>query len=376
LRDIIYLHEMRMLEQEFLGNSLQSWLAAAIISVVAFVLLKIVIGIVTNRLATLIGRTKTLLDDIIFEALKSTHLGFLVIVAFYFGSFALTLKPTHQGVINTVLIIALLLQGAVWASRGLAFWLSREIERRKDRDAATMTSLSALGFIGKLILWSVVFLLVLENVGVNITALLAGLGIGGIAIALALQNILGDLFASLSIVLDKPFVIGDFVVVDQFSGTVEHIGLKTTRVRSLSGEQIIFSNADLLKSRVRNFKRMYERRVVFTISITYDTPYEKLARVSSILKEIVTAQPGARFDRAHFKEFGDSALIYEVVYFVQNPDFKVYMDIQQAINIEIYRRFELEGISFAYPTRTLYMHNTAENRLRQRVRKSPAVRSK
>ncbi len=184
---------------------------------------------------------------------------------------------------------------------------------------------------------------------------MAGLGIGGIAVALAVQNILGDLFASLSIVLDKPFVIGDFIIVNEFLGTVEHIGLKTTRIRSLSGEQVIFSNADLLRSRIRNFKRMFERRVTFSIGVTYQTPSDKLERISALLKEIVVKQPKARFDRAHFKEFGDSALIYEVVYYVQNPDFNVYMDIQQAINIEIVRRFEEESIEFAYPTRTIHV---------------------
>lgn len=365
-----------MLEREFLGNTVQAWLTAAAVAAASFILLKVVTRVIANRFAHLVTKTPTILDDITLEALKNTRVAFLVVMALYCGSFALSLKPTHQSVTNSAVIIALLLQGAVWATHAFAFWLNREVERRKDRDAATVTSLSALGFMGKLVLWSVVFLLVLENLGVNITALLAGLGIGGIAIALALQNILGDLFASLSIVLDKPFVIGDFVVVDQLSGTVEHIGLKTTRVRSLSGEQIIFSNADLLKSRIRNFKRMYERRVVFTVGITYDTPHEKLARVSSMLKQIVTEQPGARFDRAHFKEYGDSALIYEIVYFVRNPDFNAYMDIQQAINIEIYRRFEVEGIEFAYPTRTLYMHDASENRIPAgNVRKSRARRT-
>jgi small-conductance mechanosensitive channel len=198
-------------------------------------------------------------------------------------------------------------------------------------------------------------LLALDNMGVNITGLVAGLGIGGIAVALALQNILGDLFASLSIILDKPFVIGDFIVVDQLMGTVEHVGLKTTRIRSLSGEQVIFSNAGLLQSRIRNFKRMAERRVVFTVGVTYQTPYEKLARISALLREAVELQQGVRFDRAHFKEYGDFALVYEIVYFVTSPDYNKYMDIQQAINFEIYRRFQQEGLEFAYPTQTLFV---------------------
>jgi small-conductance mechanosensitive channel len=189
----------------------------------------------------------------------------------------------------------------------------------------------------------------------------AGLGIGGIAVALAIQNILGDLFASLSIALDKPFVIGDFIIVDQLLGTVEHIGLKTTRIRSLSGEQIVFSNADLLNSRIRNYKRMYERRVVFSIGVTYQTPYEKLASIGTTLKEIIESQPDVRFDRAHFREYADSSLNYEVVYYVKSPDYNRYMDIQQAINLEIYRRFQDGGIEFAYPTRTLYLQDTLDD---------------
>jgi len=196
--------------------------------------------------------------------------------------------------------------------------------------------------------------------GVDITALIAGLGIGGIAVALALQNVLGDLFASLSIVLDKPFVIGDFIIVDDLLGTVEHIGLKTTRVRSLFGEQLVFSNSDLLNSRIRNYKRMHERRIVFSLGVTYQTPYEKLAAIPDIIREIIELQEQVRFDRAHFKEYGDFALEFEIVYYMLVPDYNAYMDTQQAINLALYERFEKEGISFAYPTQTLYV--SAEQR--------------
>lgn len=205
-------------------------------------------------------------------------------------------------------------------------------------------------------LWSVIVLLTLDNLGFDVTALVAGLGIGGVAVALAVQKILGDLFASLSIVLDKPFVIGDFIIVGEHLGTVEHIGLKTTRIRSLSGEQLIFSNSDLLGSRIRNFKRMYERRVVFTIGVVYQTPLEKLALIPSIIREIIESQKPVRFDRSHFKEYGAFSLNFETVYWVQNPDFNTYMDIHQAINLEIYRRFTREGIEFAYPTQTLFIN--------------------
>jgi small-conductance mechanosensitive channel len=207
------------------------------------------------------------------------------------------------------------------------------------------------------VLWAVVALLALDNMGFDITALVAGLGVAGIAVGLAVQNILGDLFASLSIVLDKPFVIGDFIVVDNLPGTVERIGIKTTRVRSLSGEQLVFSNADLLKSRIRNYRRMTERRVVFSVGVTYETGEEKLGTIPGILRGIVEAQGNVRFDRAHFQSFGDSALVFEVVYYILTPDYSRYMDIQQEINFAIHRRFTAEGISFAYPTRTLWLRN-------------------
>jgi small-conductance mechanosensitive channel len=208
--------------------------------------------------------------------------------------------------------------------------------------------------------------LALDNLGIEVTALIAGLGIGGIAVALATQNILGDLFASLLIVLDKPFVLGDFIVVGDFVGHVEKIGLKTTRLRSLSGEQLVVSNNDLLQSRLRNFKRMIERRVLFTVGVTYDTPLEKLAAVPGMIREIIESQPDVRFDRSHFKEFGSYSLNFETVYFVLSPEFGRYMDRQQAINLAIYDRFAQNEIKFAYPTQTLFLEQpTPASELRE-----------
>jgi small-conductance mechanosensitive channel len=258
--------------------------------------------------------------------------------------------------IENAAIIALLIQVALWGNRGIAQWLAGYVERQKDRaGAASATTVAILGFISRLVLWSVLMLMILENLGFNISALVASLGIGGVAVALAVQNILGDIFSSLSIAMDKPFEIGDFIIVDDHLGTVEYIGLKTTRIRSLSGEQIVFSNSDLLKSRIHNYKRMYERRVLFGFGVTYQTPLAKLERIPEMVRDIVTAQAKTRLDRVHFKEYGDSSLNYEVVYFVLDPDYNRYMDIQQAINLGIFRRFEQERIEFAYPTRTVYV---------------------
>ncbi|MGB3051563.1 MAG: mechanosensitive ion channel family protein, partial [Polyangiales bacterium] len=232
-------------------------------------------------------------------------------------------------------------------------WL--EHYRQTEEDGANRTTMNALSFIARLVLWITVFLLVIDNLGIDVTALVAGMGIGGIAIALAVQNILSDLFASLSIVLDKPFVNGDFIVVGDMAGSVEHVGIKTTRIRSISGEQLVFSNSDLLQSRVRNFGRMEQRRVVFSLGVTYQTPAEKLERIPSLIRAAIEAQDSVRFDRSHFASYGDSALNFETVYYVESSDYAQHMDILQAINLRIYRTFEDEGIEFAYPTQTLFV---------------------
>jgi small-conductance mechanosensitive channel len=348
---------MNVLDQTYLGNSVQEWAIAAGIVVATFVALKLLRRTLVFRLGRFAERTKTDIDDAVVDVLGKTRFFFLAIVSLYAATYALTLSQSALRLIHTILIIGFLLQGAVWGNTIIAFLLGRAVKRQMAEDAATATTLSALGFLSRLVLWTLLLLLALDNLGVNITGLVAGLGIGGIAVALALQNILGDLFASLSIVLDKPFVIGDFIIVGEHLGTVEYIGLKTTRIRSLSGEQTVFSNTDLLKSRVRNFKRMFERRVVFSIGVTYQTPHDTLAAIGTMLRDIIEAQQDVRFDRAHFKDYGDSSLNYEIVYYVKSPDYNRYMDIQQAINLEIYRRFGEEGIEFAYPTRTLYVEN-------------------
>jgi small-conductance mechanosensitive channel len=224
-----------------------------------------------------------------------------------------------------------------------------------------------------LLVWIVIFLLALQNFGVNITALITGLGIAGIAVALAVQNILGDVLASLSIVIDKPFVIGDYIVVDTFQGTVEDVGLRTTRLKSLSGEQIIFSNAELLKARIRNYKRMTERRATFTIGLQYDTPADKVERVPGIIHDLITSIPQTRLDRTHFQGFGDSSLNVETVYFVLVPDYNVYMDIQQQINLTLLRRFAAEGIEFAFPTRTVLIKGELPESPRPATAPPPAI---
>ncbi len=348
---------MNLLERHFYGNPMYDWIAAIAIGIALALVLYCVQRLLLRRLSAWASKTASRLDDFIVDILSRTRFLFLLIIAFYFGLQYLELPPKAARLIEHIALIALLLQAALWGNRGIAMWLADYMQRHRDTEAAGATTMSVLGFIGRVVLWSVLVLMILENLGFNITTLVASLGIGGVAVALAVQNILGDIFSSLSIAMDKPFVIGDFIIVDEHQGTVEYIGLKTTRIRSLSGEQIVFSNSDLLKSRIRNYQRLYERRVVFGFGVTYQTPLAKLEAIPARLREMVAAQQKTRFDRAHFKEFGDSSLNFEVVYFVQDPDYNRYMDIQQAINLALVRYLEQEDIDFAYPTRTLYLQH-------------------
>ena len=291
----------------------------------------------------------------VYEAVQETRFWFLLAAATYLGSQALSLPEKERGIVAAVTVTALLVQLALWVNRLLVRGIAYQVDQRVATDAATAMTISAAGFLLRIAMWAVVLLMILANFGVNVTALIAGLGIGGIAVALAAQNILSDLFASLSIVLDKPFVVGDYITVGDMMGTVEHVGLKTTRLRSLSGEQLICPNNDLLQSRIRNFKRMKERRVLFNLGVVYETTHEQLERIPGILREIVEAQSNVRFDRAHFQKFGDFALVFEVVYYVLAPEYITFMDIQQRINLAISQRFAAEGIQFAFPTQTLLL---------------------
>jgi small-conductance mechanosensitive channel len=338
------------------------WLLAFVLGLLAFALLLLLRIILLRWLSALSQRTVTNVDDFLIEQLKRTAPFFLFMIAMYIGSLALALPVLIQGYLRDVLIAALLIQSAYWVTGLITFAVNRKMKSQVEDAAASVTTLNAFGLIAKIFLWSVVILMLLQNVtGLKLDALVASLGIGGIAVALAVQNVLGDLFASLSIALDKPFVIGDFVIIGEFQGTVEHIGLKSTRLRSLSGEQLVFSNSDMLSSRIRNYKRMMRRRILFTLAVVYGTPAEKLARIPEIVREIIESQECLTFDRAHFKTYGPYSLDFEVVYFVESAEISVYLDRQQNINLEIYRRFAAEDIQFAYPTQTLILDQKTGN---------------
>ncbi|MBI3098124.1 MAG: mechanosensitive ion channel [Planctomycetes bacterium] len=346
---------MPFLNESYAGNTVTLWALGAGVAVATYALLWLLQKWLVLRMTALVAKTETHFDDLIVGLFARTKFFFLLAVAILAGSMVLALPVEWREFLRGATVLAVVAQSAIWGWTVFDDWLARYRERKLKEDPGAATTLTAVGFLGKLAIFAVVALVVLDNLGVNISALVAGLGIGGIAIALAVQNILGDLFSSLSIVLDRPFAIGDFVIVDELMGTVEHIGLKTTRIRSLDGEQIVFRNSDLLGARIRNFKRMFERRVLFTFGVLYETPLAKVEAIPSMVRGIIEAQDRIRFDRAHFKGFGDSSLDFEVVYYVKAPEYAVYMDAQQAINLALMRRFLEEGISFAYPTRTVYL---------------------
>lgn len=338
----------------FLGNDFTSWSIALAVASGALLLALAAKALVLRALASLASRTESDLDDVALAVLSSTGKLAVAALALYAGAQALTLSAKAASLVQSLALIALFLQVAMWGDLGVREWLKRYRARHSADNAASTTSTAALGFVARAGIWLVVALMALDNFGVNITTLVASLGIGGIAVALALQNILGDLFSSLSIVLDKPFVVGDFITVDGVSGTVEYVGLKTTRVRGLGGEQIVFSNTDMLQSRIHNYKRMQTRRIAFTIGVTYETEAEKLRALPDMIGEIVKRQSQATFDRAHFKGFGPSSLDFEIVYIVNSADYQTYMDIQQAINLDLFNCFARETIAFAYPTQTIH----------------------
>jgi small-conductance mechanosensitive channel len=333
----------------FYGNSVADWLIAGLVAMMVWSILALLRRLFKSRSQRVSIEHQSTPIRLIFHLVGNTKQFSFLALALYAGQENLALPPKLQHIVWNFALILMLAQVGLWAGRSVRFYLQiKEMERGPDRMFAG--SLDVINFVVRILIWSLLILVALDNVGVNITALLAGLGVGGVAVALALQNILGDLFASLSIALDKPFVIGDTLNIDAFTGSVEHIGIKTTRLRSESGEQIILSNADILKSRVRNYGRMPEQRVLTTLRVAYGTASETLAAIPKLLESIVRGQPHARFERCHLKLLGDSALQFELAYFAQEPKLNPTLDLQQTVNFRIIEEFRRLGVAFAYPT--------------------------
>ncbi|HEX6848172.1 MAG TPA: mechanosensitive ion channel family protein, partial [Chitinophagaceae bacterium] len=335
------------------------------IILISLVALRLIKKIAIVRLQKLSQKTNTTIDDFLMLLIERSVLPFFYILSIYVGISYLALESRIQNILKIVLLVA----GTFFAIRlvtsAISYFVNTFTRSEIDAELKRKQARGIL-IIANIIVWILGIIFLIDNLGYDITTLVAGLGIGGIAIALAAQAVLGDLFSYFVIFFDKPFEIGDFIIIGDKMGTVEYIGIKTTRLRALGGEQLIMSNTDLTNSRVQNYKRMEKRRVVFSVGVLYETHPDKLRKIPAIIKKIIQEQTQVEFDRAHLSKFGSSSVDYEVVYYIAGADYNVFMDKQQLINLGIFEQFHNEGISFAYPTQTIYFGNSeSENERRK-----------
>jgi len=323
---------------EILGNPLSKWIIFLLTATVSYFILKVLTNSLKKQLSKKLPGSLNKSITYILIIFQKTNLFFLLILSIYIGTAWLTLPEKIFLYLRTIIIFAIWIQVGIWANGAIVNYIN--LKSNQTANGEDRTTMNALKTILKIVLWSIIFILLVDNIpGVEITALVTSLGIGGIAVGLALQNILGDLFSSLSISMDKPFIIGDFIQVDNFFGTVEKIGLKSTRLRSISGEQLIFSNSDLLNSRVHNFKRLERRRVVMTLGVLYQTTPEQLRLIPELIKSIFSDVKEVTLDRVHLASFGDFSINYELVYWVESADYNLHMDQKQTILLKIFDQF-------------------------------------
>ncbi len=327
------------------GNSLASWLTALAVVAVVALLLGALKSLALARLGELAERTSTSVDNVAVRLLRGTRLVFLVLVAVAVVFLLLDVTDPPRRILRWIAIVAVLIQIASWGNAAIGYWFAHYSARKgATADPGSVTTMNALSYVARFTLWIVLLLVALDTFGINVTALVTGLGITGIAVALAVRNILEDLFAALSIVLDKPFVVGDHIEFDVFGGTVEHIGLKSTRIRSVNGELIVAANSDLLKGRIRNFRNMRERRNIILTSVPADSPDEFILRVPDLLRAAVESRPSARFDRTRLRGQTESALEFETIYFVSSPDQAEAAEAHEAVLLATRRAFTAAGV--------------------------------
>jgi small-conductance mechanosensitive channel len=346
-------------DQVLWGNAIRDWIIAVAVIVAAMVLLRVFKYVILQRLKKLTDRSKSRFDDLLISLIGSFMVPLLYCFAVYYGLYYLKMGDKAKQLMN----VAIMIVATFFIIRTVTSFISHFIQnfiRNEAEEETKRKQARGIVLIIKGVVWLIGLVFLIDNLGYDITTIITGLGIGGIAIALAAQTVLGDLFSYLVIFFDKPFEIGDFIIVDDKMGTVEYIGIKTTRLRTLGGEQLICSNTDLTNSRVHNYKRMEQRRVVFKFGVVYNTPAEKLKQIPLIVKTAIESMELTRFDRAHFLSFGDYSLNFEVVYYVLSADYNQYMDIQQNINLQLFQHFENEAIEFAFPTQTLLFSKTNE----------------
>jgi small-conductance mechanosensitive channel len=344
-----------LLDRKVYGASITRWLLALATLFAVYLLLSVLQRWMKQRVGKFAQRTATTWDDLLVEVISRTRWYFLLVMSFETAALLVPATRRVEAILRAALIIASLLQAGVWGNGIIAFFADRYTRLKTGGDVASRATVYAMGYGARIALWTILIVTGLGAFDIKATGLLTSLGIGGVAVALAAQNVLGDLFAAVAIVLDRPFVVGDAIAIEGVEGDVEQIGLKTTRIRSVNGEQIVIANNDLLKSRIRNYGRIQQRRSHFHLDVAYDTPADTVARIPGMVKDIVEKQEKTRFERCHFLAFGDSALRLEVVYFVTQPEYRKFADTQQAINLDILRRFAAEKIQFAYPSRTVFL---------------------
>lgn len=348
-----------LLNQLFLGNTAKEWLITIAIIAGGLILCRIFQSIVLMRLKIISTRTSTTADDFIVTVIQRSLMPFLYVLSFYAGARNLRMDSRVEDTIHVALLAIVIFFVIRAVIDTISYSFGRIIQRRQGEGAEARQAKGILLLV-KIIVWTAGAIFFIDNLGYNITTIITGLGIGGIAIALAAQTVLGDLFSYLVIFFDKPFETGDFIIVGDKMGTVEYIGIKTTRLRALGGEQLIMANSDLTNSRVQNYKRMEKRRIVFSIGVSYDTTSENLNSIPHIVKHIIEGLADVQFDRAHLSAFGEFSLNFEVVYFIQSADYNIYMDRQQEIYLGIAREFGKSGIEFAYPTQKLLLKRANE----------------
>lgn len=347
-----------MLNTVMYQNTIRNYLLALATLLAILPTLLLLKRLLVLHLGRIAAKTANDFDDFMLRLIAQIGPPVFIVTAVYVSSLTLVLTESLQALIRYALIVVVTFRGVSILQEIVRYAITKLYHRRmRPGEPATTAMISSTTGLLRWVIWSLGLIFVLDNLGIDISALVAGIGIGGVAVALAAQAVLGDAFSALSIFLDKPFEIGDFIIIDDHLGTVEHIGIKTTRIRSLSGEQLVFANSDLTKSRIKNYKRMETRRVVFKIGVVYQTPVEKVREIPDLTKNIFARMDGVRLDRVHFQSFGDFSLVYEVVYYVLSADYNIYMDKQQEINFALMEVFSREGIEFAYPTQTLYVNN-------------------
>jgi small-conductance mechanosensitive channel len=345
--------QVRVLEYQFYHNSLRTWLVALAILTAGIVLLYVIRHVALKRFEAMSLRTASQVDDVIVEMIKKTRFFFLLLVTVAVAARVLDLPPRVWNEVDRVAKLSMLIQIALWLNAGIRLWVKRYATRKLAVDPSSVTALSAMSYIARIFVWALILIFMLDVWGVNVTTVVAGLGVTGIAVALAVQNILSDMLSALSIVTSKPFVVGETIGSAEFTGTVRAVGLRSTRLTSTDGEELIIPNKKLLDERLKNFSRQTERRVTWPLRVSNTTPQGLLARVPVIVREVIEAQAPVRFDRCHFKSIGEAAFEYETSYVVLTPDFNRHMEIRQAINLGLLERFAAEKIEIAWPTRTV-----------------------